>query len=424
MSVAPPHPRDPREWHLALAAIFIGLCAVRLNIPSKLFFDEVHYLPAVRSMIDLSVAQNMEHPPLGKQLIALGVLVLGDGPIGWRVPSVIFGTLALYSAMRALWFANQSRVASILFGVLLITGFPLIIHARIAMLDIFMIGFVMLAFWMCAGALRENETARWRFAIAGIALGAAMAAKWNAIPIAIVPGLAFFAVRASQAKWQFLTSNRGAPIGGMALWEAGLWLGALPLAIYAASYWPFLYYDQVSQQPGGLIDLHQYMLHLQGLATQPHNYMSVWYEWASNWRSIWYLYEEVDGAQRGVLMIGNPLSSLAMLPALAWCLWAGVKDKRWDALGVFILYAASIGLWVIAPKPVQFYYHYMLPHCFGLAALALGTERLWQRGERLVPAAIVLGSVGLFAYFYPILTAAELEGEMSFLDYAWLMSWR
>jgi hypothetical protein len=59
-----------------------------------------------------------------------------------------------------------------------------------------------------------------------------------------------------------------------------------------------------------------------------------------------------------------------------------------------------------------------------MGALALAVERLWHNGERLTPAAIVLGSVALFAWFYPILTAAPLAGEQSFLDYAWLVGWR
>lgn len=424
MSLPPHHPADPVRWHLALTAVFAALCAIRLTVPSTPMFDEVHYLPAARALLDMSQALNLEHPPLGKQAIALGMLLFGDNALGWRAVPFACGVLALFAACRAMWFASQSRAASMLTGVFLITGFPLLVQARIAMLDAVMLGFVMLALWMCAGAVREHETARWRLAIAGAALGAAMAAKWNAIPLAMVPGLAFLAARVWQARWQALTATRGWPIGGMSLWEAGIWLGLLPLAVYALSYWPFLLFAYVPGEPSGLIDLHRQMLDLQTQVLAPHPYQSQWWQWAANSRAIWYLYEVADGAQRGVVLLGNPLSSLALLPALLWCLWAGLKEGRRDCLALVVLYAVCFGMWVIAPKPVQFFYHYNLPHCFGMAALALATEKLWHRGERLVPAVLVGGSAALFVWFYPILTAAPLSSDQDFLHYAWIEGWR
>jgi dolichyl-phosphate-mannose--protein O-mannosyl transferase len=94
------------------------------------------------------------------------------------------------------------------------------------------------------------------------------------------------------------------------------------------------------------------------------------------------------------------------------------------ALAVFVLYAVALGTWIVAAKPVQFYYHYLLPGTFLLAALALALDAIWQRGNRWLPLAVLAGSAGFFAWFFPILTAAPLAGEMSFLDYAWLESWR
>lgn len=427
-AVHPPHhAKDPIRWTILVTAIFFLLCLVRLTIPSSPLFDEVHYLPAARTVLDLSRPFNPEHPPLGKEIIALGMALFGDKPLGWRMMPVLFGTLGLFAAMRATWFASTRRFATIAVGVLLTTGFPLLIQSRIAMLDIFMASFILIALWLCAAAVRQPETARWRLALAGIALGCSMAAKWNAVPVAALPGLAFFAVRLRTAGLHALTARRGAPVPGMTLIEAGLWLGLLPIVVYAACYWPNFFYAERSISPLGLIEWHQYMLKLQAQVVKPHTYMSVWYQWISNWRAIWYLYEVVDGAQRGVLMIGNPLTTLIGLPAMLWCAWAGLFRKRWDALAVFALYAVAFGMWIVAPKPVQFYYHYFLPHCFLMAALALALDALWRCKGRW-PKGAVLGvfavTCGLFAYFWPILTAAPLADDKAFLQYTWLESWR
>lgn len=421
---SPFHPPDPVGWSALLALVFLALIFVRLTVPSKPFFDEVHYLPAARAVLSLAHPLNTEHPPLGKQLIALGMALLGDRPIGWRILPALFGALALFAAMRALWFATLSRFATLAFGVLLATAAPLFVHARIAMLDVFMCGFTLVALWMCAAAVRENETARWRLAVAGAALGCAMAAKWNAVPVAVLPGLAFLAIRLRSAGRRFLIARRGPPIGGMSLVEAALWLGLLPLAVYALSYWPMVLAREGAVAPGDLLSVQWRMLELQEQVVQTHTYQSVWWQWVLNWRAIWYLYEVVDGAQRGVLLVGNPLTMLLALPAMVWCAWAGLTRGRWDALATLALYAASLGLWIVAAKPIQFYYHYLLPSCFLMAALALALDELWRRNRRKLALAVLAASCGMFAFFWPILTAAPLDGPDAFTRWTWLDSWR
>ena len=420
----PRHASDPVGWTAAFALAFLGLSLVRLTTPSTPYFDEVHYLPAARALLDLSHLANPEHPPLGKELIALGIAVFGDRPMGWRIVPALMGAIGLFAAMRALWFATLSRFATLAFGVLLATAFPLFVQARIAMLDGMMAGFVLVAAWMCAGAVREHETARRRLAIAGAALGCAMATKWNAVPLALLPGLAFLGVRARHAGWRLLTATRELPVRGTSLVEAAVWLGLLPLAVYALTFAPHAFIEQGAVGPGGLIDLHRRMLALQEQVVERHTYQSVWYDWVGNRRAIWYLYEPVDGAQRGVMLVGNPLTMLLGVPALAWCAWAGAVRRKWTELAVATLYAASLGLWIVAAKPVQFYYHYLLPSCFLMAALALALDALWQRGWRWLPLGVLALSAGLFAFFWPILTAAALDGPDAFVRWTWLDSWR
>jgi dolichyl-phosphate-mannose-protein mannosyltransferase len=420
----PRHPADPIGWTVGLTALFAALAWVRLGIPSKPMFDEVHYLPAARAILAGARPLNLEHPPLGKELLALGMAVFGDGPLGWRIMPWLFGVAGLFAGMRALWFASGSRFASMAYGALLVTGFPLLVESRIAMLDVFMVGLVLVALWQFAAALRENETARRRLPVAGAALGLAMAAKWNAVPMAVLPGLAFAGLRLRQAGWRALVVHRAPPIAWVSLAEAALWLGVLPLLAYAAAFWPLWLLPHDPSGPAGLIGLHREMLQLQHQQLPAHPYQSVWWQWVIDWRAIWYLYEPVDGAQRGVMLIGNPLTMWLGLPALAWCGWMGATRGRYDAVAVAVLYLASLGLWLVAGKNVQFYYHYFLPSCFLLAALALALAELWQRGWRWPPLLALAGAIALFAYFYPILTAAVLPSDRGFERWTWIDSWR
>jgi len=424
MSDFPANTRDPIGWCWAVSAAFLGLVFVRLTIPSAPYFDEVHYLPAARALLGMSSYPNQEHPLVGKELLAAGIAALGDRPLGWRIMPALFGTAALFAAMRALWFASGSRYATIAYGLLLASGFQLFVHARIAMLDVFMVASCAIATWQFAGAIRQPGRARWRLALAGVAIGFAMASKWNAIPLAVLPGLAFLAVRLHAAGWRFVLTSKGAPVPGITLAEAALWLGLVPLATYWLTFAPAYWFVGPQLDQLGFIGFQKHMLELQESVREPHPYQSTWGDWILNIRAIWYLYEPVDGAQRGVLLIGNPLTMLLGLPALLWCVWATVRERRMEAAGAVTIYAASLGLWLVAAKPVQFYYHYFLPSMALLAALALALDRLratrWRWASWLVPAA----SLAIFAWFYPILSAAPLDGEQAFARWMWLESWR
>lgn len=422
MSRAPDQPIDPIRWCAALTLAFWALVLWNLAIPSVPYFDEIHYLPAARDLLELSTFSNREHPLFGKEMIALGMAIFGDNPWGWRFLPSAAGPLALFAIMRTVWFGTLDRFATIAAGILVASGFHLFVHSRIAMLDIFMIAGLAVAAWQFAAAMREPETGRRRLIATGIALGLAMASKWNALVIAALPGLAFLVLRWFAGRRRLLLSRRGMPVPGITLAEASVWLGVLPLAVYAATFLPGYFYS-INPMSEGILAHHRLMLDLQTQVLQPHPYQSTWPEWVMNWRAIWYLYEPVDGAQRGVILIGNPLTMLLGLPALLWCMWQGIAARRTMHAALALLYAVSLGFWIVAAKPVQFYYHYFLPSTVMLVGLALTLSDLREAGWRRVATGVLAASVVLFAYFYEVLAAEPLARTNSFLTWTWLSSW-
>ena len=122
MSRAPEQVQDPLRWCAALALAFWLACLPYLTAVPHPYFDEVHYLPAARELLVLGEFTNREHPLLGKQLIALGIALFGDNPVGWRLLPTLLGTLALFGAMRALWFASASRFATLAYEEVEVDG--------------------------------------------------------------------------------------------------------------------------------------------------------------------------------------------------------------------------------------------------------------------------------------------------------------
>jgi dolichyl-phosphate-mannose--protein O-mannosyl transferase len=100
---------------VAQLALLVGV-----TTPEKFYFDEVHYVPAARQMLEPVMPRpmlNPMHPPPAKELMAVSIRVFGDAPLGRRYPSVLFGSLAIVAMYRrglALFAAQGPALASAL----------------------------------------------------------------------------------------------------------------------------------------------------------------------------------------------------------------------------------------------------------------------------------------------------------------------
>jgi len=87
---------------VTVGAVALGVWArlYRLGFPSRILWDE-RYFPVMANKYLNGVYQFDLHPPLGKFIIAVGISLFGNDPIGWRIMPVVFG-LALLPLVGAL----------------------------------------------------------------------------------------------------------------------------------------------------------------------------------------------------------------------------------------------------------------------------------------------------------------------------------
>jgi predicted membrane-bound dolichyl-phosphate-mannose-protein mannosyltransferase len=155
---------------LLLFIVDIVLRLIWLDRPAgSLIFDEWYYVNVARIIlrlpqsvgangqppyvnVPLGLDPNHEHLPLAKLLIALSVWIVGNNGFGWRIPSVIFGSISILAFYLLMKRISNDSVIPILSTFLLSFDNLVFVHSRIATLDIFSLGFLLLGlYWYFSG---------------------------------------------------------------------------------------------------------------------------------------------------------------------------------------------------------------------------------------------------------------------------------
>jgi dolichyl-phosphate-mannose--protein O-mannosyl transferase len=172
---------------LVLAA---ALRLYNLDSPPEHMFDEVYYAKDARALIDGRMegkphfswqpgdVVSWPHPDAGKMAIALGILAVGDRPVGWRLPSVVAGLVLLasvYPIARRLGLDQGWAFVALLFASADLLG---IAQSRIATLDVFVALWTALCVLFALRYVQDGRRLRW-LALAGLAGGLAASTKWS-----------------------------------------------------------------------------------------------------------------------------------------------------------------------------------------------------------------------------------------------------
>lgn len=406
-----------RPWPtaLVLAAFAQALFSWRLTTPSKLMFDEIHYVPAAQILRSLGGPANIEHPLLGKTLIAAGIALFGDNPLGWRLFSSLAATAVVLGVYACGQLTFRSAHTALLGALLCLVNFTVFVQARIAMLDGFMAALVVLAvvamLWAARGPARW---AAWRWLLGAVLLGLACGTKWAAVPYVGYAALAFVVVK---RRWPAAFPELG-------WFRAWVLLGVGAGTAYVFTFAPAFFYANEPLTLARLLPFHAEMYARQTQVLPSHTYQSAWWTWALDLRPIWYLYEPVDGAQRGVLMLGNPLVLWGGLVAVAACMWAWVRHRDVKLGTIGALWIGSYLIWAIIPKSLGFFYYYYLSSIWLPLAIAAAFHRFGTGRRQGWDEAFGLSSAMLFVWFYPILSSGALSGPQAFNRWMWFDGWR
>jgi dolichyl-phosphate-mannose-protein mannosyltransferase len=496
--LAPPMPAD-RWWGwigpLLVTAFATYLRFDRLSIPRSIVFDEHYYVPDSFGILKYGVEHNLVsgysdsmvargqthifadggefvvHPPFAKMLIAAGEWLFGLTPFGWRFAAAVVGSLSVLLLARIARRMTRSTLLGCAAGLLLAVDGLEFVMSRTALLDIFLMFWILAAFG-CLVVDRDRARSRlaasvhersdgpgpklgirpWRV-LAGVCLGLACASKWDGVWY-----LAAFIVLA--LAWD-VGARRAAgfrrPARGVTF--DGLWLAVsmvvIPLAVYMATWsgwfassigWDRNYaasrgvHTPVISALYSLLQYHSEMWHFHVNLHQHHPYQSQPWTWLVMSRPVAFFYTSPSAGQDGcqvahcsqaILAIGTPTIWWASIAALTALVVWWLVHRDWRAGAVLLGVAAGWLPWFAFPDRTKFFFYAVVFDPFLVLAitlclgLILGPARSSPR-RRGIGAAIVGGYLLIvvlnFFYLYPIL-AAKVIPYSAWHARMWFASW-
>lgn len=381
------------------------LFGFHLGIIPHLYFDELHYIPSATQWLHWMPTRNLEHPLMGKLIMAFFIKVFGDNFFGWRLGSVLFGSLSVLYIYKIAFFYFKERSVAVLIGLLAMFNFWFFVQSRIAMIDIYMMTFFLIA-WFYQIRFFEDQSNVKNLYFSALFWGLAMATKWS-IVIFLLPAVSLFWFRGLRKQIVYFS-----------LAIAG---------IYFFSFLPYVFVTNESRLEWYQIfwDMPLKMLELQKSVGGFHVYESKWYTWPLMIRPIWYEYKTIltQGVFQGVLMLGNPVQMLLGFFAVIGSMLFWKKIKHPEHKELLFLFLLSYFLWAVIPRKMTYFYYFFPSATLYLFLIPMGFEILFKRDYFHRALVILLGvSIGLFIFFYPILSG--IVAPVAIRErWLWFSSW-
>jgi dolichyl-phosphate-mannose--protein O-mannosyl transferase len=470
-----------------------------------LVFDETYYAHDSWTLLHHGVETNgpgtgasfVVHPPLGKWLMAVGEAIFDHGkqiavlsgphnsnhtiypasPLAFRFMGALLGTIAILIVARVARRMFRSTALGVVAGVLFSLDGLEFVQSRTAMLDIYLMFWILAAF-ACLVIDRDDGRRRladqlvaplrpddwgpslgfrkWRWA-AGLCLGAACATKWDGafyIPAFLALAVAWDVgarrtAGAREGVWAGVYKSGGPALAAFVV---------VPAAVYVASWtgWflssgQYAYDHDVYVHPGqswlshDLSVLHgwwKYQTEIWGYDSHlswdsnPHPYLSRPWGWLLLARPVAYYYQAPNGGcgasscSQEILGVGNPALWWVVIPVFVAIGWRWIASRDWRPGAILLIFAFGFLPWFYEDtKHRVMFLFYMLPNVpFMVLAvtmvigMAIGrrTATTLRRSIGMASAAGYLATVViLFGYFYPVFTA-QVTTYNQWHDRMWL----
>ena len=382
---------------------------------SGVYFDEIYHVRTAWEHLTERTPYEVTHPPLGKELMGLGIRLFGMTPFGWRFSGVLFGVLMLPLLYLLLqWMLGNTLVSASVTAIFAL-DFMHFAQTRLATIDTYGVFFTLLMYLFFYRYYTQPWDTPLRKTLPPLALSGACFAlgtvtKWTCIFAGGGLAVLWCLRQAERLRRRGFREELGTYLLPTVGWSCVFFL-LFPVLAYLLCYIPYARAAGTRllspEYPRLILANIRYMYRYHADLEATHPYQSLWWQWVLDLRPILYYlrYENGYALRSSIGACGNPLFWWTGLGTMVCML---VKGLRGDRLAWFVLlgYLSTLLPWVTVER-CAFIYHYF--PCTVFLALALGRclrdcarRRLSARD---VTAPVLAGCCGvLFAVFYPALS--------------------
>ena len=380
-----------------------------IHLPSSYIFDEIYHLPAIRTLVqnqplEPSSTQDWLHPPLAKLFQAVSISLFGDHSLAWRFPSAIFGILAIAALYYfSLTLFNHRPTALLAAALFSFDGLQLTM-SRIAMNDIFVTTWVILALTFFYRYLTFRRSQQLVFA--SIFTGFALATKHSAL--LLYPIYFLFLIYPKDS-----VKNQPRQLLKKIFLPTFILL-SIPLLIYLLSYYQFFLYHSLKDFFHLQLQIFQY----QTTLTATHTYQSSAWQWPLLIRPVWFYVKHQGTTTANIYNLGNPALFWGGFLAIIYILLKKLYSKR-PIVYTLICYFFLFLPWLFSPRIM--FFHHCLPALPFLCLLL--TKALLNLNNKHLTVFFLSLTIVFFLFFYPLNIGLPLPSSL--LKYwFWLPTWR
>ena len=405
-----------------------------------MYFDEIYFVRTAVEHIENIQTFEISHPPLGKDIIASSILMFGLSPFGWRLMGALAGVVMLvvmYIFMKNMF--GKTIVATC--GTLLL-GFDFMRFSmsRIGSVDIFLVLFILLAFFFMYRYITTNPDAPFRrrlkpLALSGLFFGLSVSVKWIGF-YAGIGLLIIYIIHLVQLKIYYKANKKRGYYTHLqrTLLYSLLFFVVIPVVIYYFSYVPFARTRGVNASPIMFFTAQYFrlfwenqvfMFNYHTTLVAEHPFSSPWWQWIFNIRPVFFVLRYADDTRAAFGAFGNPVVWWGGFVAMIAMVVRVFTHRDAKALFILVGYLSLLVPWMFVSR-ILFIYHYFPSTLFLVLALAhiFSTSLESKRYIHKVTTYAYTTFAGIvFAMFYPSLSGMYMPLWYFPNVVRWLNTW-